>query len=239
METKLQQVSRKLSRKEHSRPGAYTLTQENTGLTYIGSTGNIYERICSHYGRLRAGEHRNSNLQNAFNNDPRFNLSICETDTREEALKIEQVLLDNLHGSALNLNIASHVSKPGLNRPMDPDTKQLIKNSCIIRYEDPEQRKLQSEIATNLWNDPQYREKQEASLEKRSIASKERWEDPAYLAKMAEYRNSESAKEQAAKIGIRSSKPVTIEGVTYPSIQSAADSLGIKRTTLSGRLNKK
>lgn len=239
MENQLQQVSRKLSRKEHSRPGAYALTQENTGLTYIGSTGNIYARICSHYGRLRAGDHRNSNLQEAFNVDPRFNLSICETETREEALEIEQALLDKHHGSALNLNIATNAGKPALGRPMNPVTKQLISNAKIIRYEDAEQRKLQSEIATNLWNDPTYREKQKASLEKRSIASKERWEDPAYLAKMAEYRSTSAAKEQAAKIGIKSSKSVTIEGVTYPSIQAAADSLGIKRTTLSGRLNKK
>lgn len=224
-------VQGKLTRRDFEKPAAYALYHPATDTSYVGSTENLYTRINKHRTRLIAGQHRNRNMQAAFDADPRFDLSFQFTETKEEAQALEHSALQEHHGSGRLLNLASDAYVPGRGQSLDQERRRQISQSTKDQFQDPEARERHSRIIQEKWNDPEYRAKQEnrrpSEEQKESISEtlKDKWKDPEYRAKMIESRKHRR-------------RPITIEGVEYESLTSAAQSLGLPLSTLRTRVYK-
>jgi predicted GIY-YIG superfamily endonuclease len=75
--------------------GAYVLLHIKTGKLYVGSTGNIAQRLRKHLTMLRSNRHPNEHLQLAYNDDIRIEIQqIAITENKDQAFDVEQRLLD-------------------------------------------------------------------------------------------------------------------------------------------------
>lgn len=94
--------------------GTYMLTV--SGVFYIGSSLDIYQRRCSHISDLRHNKHPNRNLQKAWNRSPeqyKFEIihdftNVYNSDrntTKQQIMDLEQKLLDKY---AKDKNLANH-----------------------------------------------------------------------------------------------------------------------------------
>lgn len=89
-------------------PGVYVITHEPTGIYYVGSTGNLYERRSNHIGGLRRHRHVNKRLQDTWGgllDDYTFKFEAC--NSRDEALDLEQEVLDKLWDMPLCANVGN------------------------------------------------------------------------------------------------------------------------------------
>jgi group I intron endonuclease len=78
--------------------GVYEILNNANGNRYIGSSRNIYNRICSHKSLLKKGTHQNKHLQNAWNKytEELFSFSVlCCCDPVNQYL-YEQLFIDQL-----------------------------------------------------------------------------------------------------------------------------------------------
>ena len=75
-------------------PAAYVIKNDDTGEAYIGSTKRLNKRKINHLCDLNNNRHGNAKLQLAFNGNANLLLGYQEVDSKEEALRIEQRLLD-------------------------------------------------------------------------------------------------------------------------------------------------
>lgn len=218
----------KPSRKTHSFPAAYALTHQATGSVYVGSTHNLYNRINQHKTRLAAGTHRNKNIQAVFDSDPKFNLAYVQTETKEDALDIEQQLLDSLKDTVPLLNVAADARRAGAGLRLSAETKAKLSAATTEQFASEEARLKHSEMTARMWKDPTYRANHlgrvlsDDSVAKSSDSSKALWQDPSYRAKQVQARG----------------KSVVMDGVTYPSAVAAARELKIPVSTLHDRLKK-
>lgn len=223
---------KQLTRRNHSHPAAYVLKQDVTDKLYVGSTENLHKRINAHRNYLQNGIHRNRNLQEAFDEDSRFSLSFTETKTKEEALVIEQKMLDNLIPTGKLLNIATNVYKAGLDVTRSEETKQKLRELTTKQFSSTESREKHSEISKKLWQDPVFREKNlqtckdsftRERLQQVSETSKEKWKDPNFREKFQESSSWRWA-------------PILVNEKEYPSILEASRQLGLSVDSLRYRL---
>lgn len=223
-----QMVSIKPARKIHSHPAVYALHHEKTGQTYVGSTKNLYHRVNQHKTRLAAGEHKNHKLQSAFDDDPKFNLSFTATDTKEQAIVLEQGLLDKFILTGTLLNLATDAANAAKGLTHSDSVKDKLRQGTLAQFSTEEARARHSEISRDLWQDPQYRQKQMGHSKSAEVVQqisdkvKALWEDPEYRAKMTAHRG----------------KPVTVDGIAYTSLAEASRTLGIPKTTIGSRLKR-
>jgi NUMOD3 motif len=75
-------------------PGAYEILHVKSGRRYVGSTGDLYQRECSHIALLRRGTHFNRELQAAYDEDPEIYFTAVPCHDREEAFGLEQAVVD-------------------------------------------------------------------------------------------------------------------------------------------------
>lgn len=229
------------SRDTHSVPAAYALHHDKSGKTYVGSTGNLYARMAQHRNHLKNGTHKNPNLQEAFDDDPKFSMSFVATETKEHAIVLEQKLLDTHHSSGLLLNVATDAVNPGAGIQLTDDQKEQRRLATYNQFADPAARQQHSDISKQLWQDPTYRanhmgrELSPESIAKLSTSVKENWNDPIYRERNTAHLNSP---EHRALLVAAVSKPVIVDGVSYPSNAEAARQLGIKDSTLRARLKR-
>lgn len=101
--------------------GVYLLTHIETGKIYVGSTGDLYERIHQHACSLLGKRHKNRNLQECFNSSKSFSLTFIETKWNDVGARfdIEQQWIDKLlpTGKLLNICLNSRMPWLGLKRP--------------------------------------------------------------------------------------------------------------------------
>lgn len=221
-----------ITRKDHSHPAAYALLHVESEQMYVGSTNDLYTRVNKHHTRLLAGEHRNKNMQEAFNQDERFSLAFVRTETKEAAIEIEQKMLDTFMptGRLLNISPDARVANKGVS--LSDAAKNKLRQGTIQQFSTQEARDRHSQISKDLWSDPDYQRRQQEGMakvdvEKRSArlseSIQEKWNDPEYRAKMSER-------------PAWSKNAVTIDGVEYPSAKDAADALHITRNALYSRI---
>lgn len=224
-------TSIELSRRELSRPAAYALLHPSTGGVYAGSTGDLYHRISQHRTKLRTGTHSNRNLQAAYDQNPTFTLRFKITETVEEAIVVEQTILDTFLPLGNLLNVSTDATKGGKGHVVSDSAKERIRQASQLQFSTEDSREAQSDRSRKKWEDPEFRAKhigRAESLEKKqqiSSSLKVRWKDP-------EYRNRALAERATRR------KPVTIDGVDYPSVNDAVTALNIPRSTLFSRLKK-
>lgn len=215
----------KITRKEHSHPATYALLHRSSGSAYVGSTGDLYKRLAQHNSDLCRGVHKNSNLQEAYDADPVFDLAFAKASSKEEALKLEQTLITEHYGSGKLLNLAPNAEKAALGLVHSDETKERLRQAAAAQFSTQEARDAQSERSRQLWQDPAFRAKHEgaplddSTKDKISGALKDLWSDPEYRAKM-----------MAAHAG--RGTPVTVKGVEYPSIAEASRLTGIPKSTI-------
>ncbi|MNN29467.1 GIY-YIG catalytic domain protein [compost metagenome] len=229
------------SRDTHSVPAAYALHHDKSGRTYVGSTGNLYARMSQHRTDLKRGVHKNPNLQEAFNDDPKFSMSFMATESKEQAVEIEQHLITTHHSSGRLLNIATDAINPGAGQVISDEQKEKLRSATQQQFSDPEYRQRHSEIIKQKWEDPEYRQKNtgrvlsEESIAKVSDSVKQNWTDPSYREQQVNRLNSPEHREMLVAAV---SKPVVVDGVDYPSNAEAARQLGLKPSTLRARLKR-
>lgn len=74
--------------------GAYTITHDESGMVYVGSSVDTTARMCRHKSELKNATHKNKNLQKAFDISPDYTVKIFPTNTEKEARALEQKMLD-------------------------------------------------------------------------------------------------------------------------------------------------
>lgn len=84
--------------------GVYTITHLDTGMFYIGSTGNYLHRRNSHMYNLRHNKHHVVKLQNAFNVNDRVIWNIIPVATLEESRILERKMLSEQKDNKLLCN---------------------------------------------------------------------------------------------------------------------------------------
>lgn len=200
-----------ITRKDNSHPAAYALEHVVSEMTYVGSTENLYQRVSQHKNALIEGNHKNKNLQKAFNEDPRFNLTFTKTETKEEAVVIEQKTLnENFQtGKLLNISPDARVPCKGISR--SEEQKEKLRQITLQQFSTEEARQAQSERSKKLWQDPNFRERyqegrtkidKQAAAEKLSTAIKNKWSDPEYVQKQQDSRSKVDMEKKGEKISL-------------------------------------
>lgn len=199
----------------------YALHNEETGEYYIGSTGNLQQRVRKHLKMLEKGVHHCKPLQEAYNNNPNFNLeSIAippSPEARLEALAAEDILLSSSADDEKRLNVARSVYAPRLGLSFSEETRAKMSETYIRRN---------GEGKANPGLTFKGHQHSEEEKQRRSEIFKER---------MAQ----RSPEERAAwgQKGIEAmSVPVQIGDNVYPNQVAAAKAEGVPRTTLMVRL---
>lgn len=85
-----------ISTKNIKKSGIYKIINTVTGDYYIGSSVNLYHRICQHYSRLRKNIHGNFKLQNSYNKhgESKFQVLIVSYEDSKNVRKIEYDLIE-------------------------------------------------------------------------------------------------------------------------------------------------
>ena len=118
----------------------YLIRELNTGDTYVGSSGKIYNRLSKQKAMINEKNHSNANFNKLLEitNVKNFELIVFFTSDREEAFSLEQYFVDRFLNTNFLLNIAKDVKfyvSPNFNR--------------IGAKNSPEQIKLLADLARN------------------------------------------------------------------------------------------
>lgn len=160
----------------------YLLFNERSGYYYIGSTENAKRRLRDHLRELNAGTHKNVKFQNAYSKDSEFELEVVPLKSREEAIALEQILIDNNRKDPKLLNLALDVQTPRLGVTANAETRERQSkaakafyanggtNSMEGKIHSPETKARLSAIAQEQFSTPETR----AALSQRG---KERFAD--------------------------------------------------------------
>lgn len=196
-------------------PAAYEITHVASGKMYVGSALDFFGRMRVHKSSLRLNRHSNADLQAAFNIDPEIEFSVTFYDTREEAYDHEQALLDEHHSKGELFNVAVNA------RSTNKD------NEVIKAY--------LRELKTGTTHTEETKAKMSAA--RKGVAKPPRTQE--HIDKLAAARTGCKHSEEAiAKLraSAPTSKPVSIDGVIYPSISEASRSLPMDYRKIKRRI---
>lgn len=109
--------------------GTYKIENTSNGKIYVGSSKDIKSRWKSHKTRLRSGYHENDHLQRSWDKygEESFEFSVIkELDSHKDALRQEQLLLDEMDNQYYNISDSAYASR---NAPHKEKTKKKISNA--------------------------------------------------------------------------------------------------------------
>lgn len=106
--------------------GAYTITHIATGKIYVGSSEDLRRRQRRHVVNLRRGICDSKLLQEAYNQDPRLKFYSWIAENAEQALDLEQELLDHYRGTGLLFNLGTDVRKPRKGIPFGSEARRKL-----------------------------------------------------------------------------------------------------------------
>lgn len=112
--------------------GAYAIHHPPTGKAYVGSTGDLYQRKKQHESMLRNGTHPNRPLQEAFDANPTIEFEFLLTSfSKEEAVKAEQLALNNHLSSGCLFNLSADAELAGKGVPRSAETIEKLRQQKL------------------------------------------------------------------------------------------------------------
>lgn len=219
----------KPNRKTESFPATYAIIHSESNRAYVGSTDNYYRRMTQHATNLRRNTHPNKHLQDAYNQSPNLEFRYSKAASKEDALKLEQVLIDTLLPSGKLFNISPDARVANKDVRLTEQQKEHIRQQTLRQFENPEAKEKHRLAISELWNDPTYRQKQTGHIytaerkNKIGRSVKQNWTNPVYRQNVLNKQRKFS---------------LILNGVEYPSRAEAARALGIPVTTLHSRLSR-
>lgn len=196
--------------------GVYLIYQENSRRVYIGSSGMPGLRAGRHIVLLRGKRHYNSTFQKLYDDNPNFYMVYYTVDTREEAYKLEQALIDYYSPSGNLINHALDVKAPNRGRIASPETREKQRQAKlgVPRSEEAKRRVSEGQIG------------RVQSAETRRLLSvvKKGKPQPDHIAELCRERNR-----------LRS-KPISVDGTIYESVREATRQLNVARDTIKFRV---
>lgn len=203
-------------------PGVYQITDALDRVVYVGSTGNLRNRLYGHVHDLRHGRHHCDLLIPLWQKDPlSFTFKFKELSSREEAILFEQKYLDELYGNGILLNKADTATgfRAGYQRSEEDIQRQIARQTGKKRDDETiEKIRVSHQNKDRPWlcykHSDEHRRNQ-------SIGSKGHKKQPGFSEKMSQLR----------------SRPVVIDGQVFPSAKTAAQALSISASEMNRRLN--
>jgi predicted GIY-YIG superfamily endonuclease len=192
--------------------GIYVANNSQTGDYYIGATTERKRRLPEHLSKLNTGSHSNQKFQESFNRNSDFEWLEIPIVTREDAFSLERDLIKACRGDPHCLNLKDAV-------PVSEETREKHR---------------QYQLGKKM---------PDGFSEKLSGVLLERWKDPEFVQKQREARVGRTLSEEhkanirASSSFTKSSVPVNIDGVIYPSVRDASTALNVPYTTAAKRLN--
>lgn len=206
-------------------PATYMIYEPSTDKTYVGATGNIGKRMVYHERDLRNNRHGNQGLQEIYNkNNGNLKVSICLTETRDLARKLEQDIIDTYLDTGMLVNVSNNRSnllvyaKQSIGSKRSPEICRRISEGHMgIEFTDEHRRSI--------------------SLAKKFPVTINGTEYVNIPNAMRELNVTRTEVLHLAGIREPCKTPVSINGVEYSSITEAQNKLNIPRTTLKEWLN--
>lgn len=215
--------------------GAYIIQNNETLETYVGS-GILSERKKNHFSDLRNNKHCNKKLQEAFNKSSNFDFIGVETDTREEAYQLEQILINDQIDNPLLLNIVLDVNK-GVPRGWkhSEETKELLRQQKLgtKASEETKQKlsiaKLGNTNSLGFKHTPETIAKRSASMIGHIVTEETR-------EKMRQAQLGREPAEGTKKYIESTKKPIVANGIEYNSVSDAVRDTGLTTNAVHHRL---
>jgi group I intron endonuclease len=232
-------------------PGIYIIGDLNTGMSYVGSSSHLPKRLYEHERGLQRGDHKNWQLQKAFNDGNKLVVIPIATKSEENVLAIEQVLLDEYHSTGQLYNIMRDVAPTVVGIERTEETKRRIGEASARKFEDPEYRAQHSEKLKQYYAIPENRERMSERViaatntpehrEKMASIANVQWADPEARTRKSEevkarYANDPENRQKRIDARAHLRKPVFVEGVVYDGLSEVQKELGITKAMVLGRI---
>ena len=242
----------------------YVIINAITKEFYIGSTNDIYTRICEHRYGFNNLVNPVKRLQESFlqTNKNYFDISAIITKDRETAYSIEQLLLDIFKDNPNCCNIAINAKKSNLGLIFSDEHRQKLKyeRSDITKEKisKANKGKIISEETRNKINLanigkrkgiplPEWHRKILLNASIGRVSSNETRKKISLKLKNRFFTNEHREKISLSKInnkniqlclnnGLKRSKPIMLKGIKYPSIREAGRAIGMNDSSIIYRL---
>lgn len=195
----------------------YVITHEPTGHFYVGSSSNFANRKGQHLWSLKSGSHHNKRLQELYDKNPQLTFDTTPCESRERAYDLEQAAITANKDNPLLLNFCIDVRSPMKGLKFSDDHRLKISETNKGRVLDGEWR---AKLAAAKMGKTQ----SEETRLKKSLATKGR--------PLAETHRLAAAEASRLACG----KPVSIQGVVYPTLISASMAIGMEKRSVVRRL---
>lgn len=138
---------------------AYIFRHVSSGKIYVGSTSDLQRRKRTHERQLRNGNHHTKKFQKLFNADPNFDFSVILTRTPEEAIAIEQEIIDRYLPAGILLNSTFNAYITGLGHTVSEEHREKLRKLRTGFKVSEETKRIQSTIMKKVMANPEIREK--------------------------------------------------------------------------------
>lgn len=252
--------------------GAYLFHNSETQQFYVGSSKDLEFRKNTHEKSLKDGNHPNRKFQHAYNHNPKFDFVPVLTDSKTDALNLEQAVINDSVNNPLMLNISKDARYCSVEH--SEETRQKLREANIgKKHTEESKRKIgeaskgntyclgikytaerKQQQSLNLTGRPVSKETREKikqantgyvhsdeSKEKNRLWHTGRPRSPESSAKCSEaLKGVKKSPAHAAKIRLAKqlvANKISIAGVIYDSLNSAARELGVNPGTIHYKLN--
>lgn len=217
--------------------GYYVITHKVTKEFYIGSSNHVERRLWRHRNELERGVHVNRRLQQAFTHWDDFYVYVMETHDLEEAREEEQSLLDWHLGTPWCCN-ASASSTNGLAGVRGIVSRETRIHNLRKAIEQNRGRPLSDSHRAKIGDGNRGKVRTDELREHFSKVHSGRAHTDEAKRKISEGNIGKTRTDEHKRIiSAVKSRPVSIEGVIYPSLKTASKAMNISDVTMRKRLN--
>ncbi len=209
----------------------YMLIHKETSKIYIGSTGDLYDRVARHSTLLLKNEHPNKNLQECFNSSNEFNLEFKIIEDKKERINEEQKFIDKYKDTDKLLNIVLDAEISARGRKLSEGHKQAILKSTTGRI------KSEEEVKKISIGNKGKKRSDETKQKLREFHTGKKHTDISKEKIRQSSTGRFPSEEIRRKLQLNSVRnvPVEIDGVEYISSAEAGRILGLSNPTVYGR----